>query len=131
MIAMVLICYALSQILGGNAYLSVYIMGVIIGNSRIKSKATLIPFFDGVTSLAQILIFFLLGLLTIPHENVRCDHHSDCNYGPPYFDRKTCCCFPAVKAFPLLCAAMPAGIVGRSARRFLVGVCHYGGGWRS
>ena len=68
MIAMVLICYALSQILGGNAYLSVYIMGVIIGNSRIKSKATLIPFFDGVTSLAQILIFFLLGLLTIPHE---------------------------------------------------------------
>lgn len=68
MIAMVLICYGLSQILGGNAYLSVYIMGVIIGNSPIKNKATLIPFFDGVTSLAQILIFFLLGLLTIPHE---------------------------------------------------------------
>ncbi len=68
MIAMVLICYGLSQLLGGNAYLSVYIMGVIIGNSPIKNKATLIPFFDGVTSLAQILIFFLLGLLTIPHE---------------------------------------------------------------
>ncbi len=68
MIAMVLICYGLSQILGGNAYLSVYIMGIIIGNSKITSKATLIPFFDGVTSLAQILIFFLLGLLTIPHE---------------------------------------------------------------
>lgn len=68
MIAMVLICYGLSQILGGNAYLSVYIMGIVIGNSHISSKATLIPFFDGVTSLAQILIFFLLGLLTIPHE---------------------------------------------------------------
>ena len=68
MIAMVLICYGLSQLLGGNAYLSVYIMGVIIGNSPIKNKATLIPFFDGVTSLAQILIFFLLGLLTIPHQ---------------------------------------------------------------
>ena len=68
MIAMVLICYGLSQVLGGNAYLSVYIMGIIIGNSKITSKATLIPFFDGVTSLAQILIFFLLGLLTIPHE---------------------------------------------------------------
>ena len=68
MIAMVLICYGLSQIFGGNAYLSVYIMGIIIGNSPIKNKATLIPFFDGVTSLAQILIFFLLGLLTLPHE---------------------------------------------------------------
>ena len=67
-IAMVLICYSLSQLTGGNAYLSVYIMGIVIGNSPIKNKATLIPFFDGVTSLAQILIFFLLGLLTFPHQ---------------------------------------------------------------
>lgn len=68
MIAMVLLCYGLTQITGGNAYLSVYIMGIIIGNSPIKNKATLIPFFDGVTSLAQILIFFLLGLLSFPHQ---------------------------------------------------------------
>lgn len=68
MVAMVLICYGLSQISGGNAYLSVYIMGIFIGNSPIKSKATLIAFFDGVTTLAQILIFFLLGLLTFPHQ---------------------------------------------------------------
>lgn len=68
MIAMVLICYAISQLFNGNAYLSVYIMGIIIGNSHIKNKATLIPFFDGVTSLSQILIFFLLGLLTFPRQ---------------------------------------------------------------
>ena len=42
-------------------------MGIIIGNSKIKNKNILIPFFDGVTSLAQILIFFLLGLLSFPH----------------------------------------------------------------
>lgn len=68
LIAMVLICYSLSQLSGGNAYLSVYIMGILLGNSSIKNKATIIPFFDGITSLAQILIFFLLGLLTFPHE---------------------------------------------------------------
>lgn len=68
MVAMLLICYALSQLSGGNAYLSVYIMGICIGNSPIKNKATLIAFFDGVTTLAQILIFFLLGLLTFPHQ---------------------------------------------------------------
>ena len=68
MIAMVLFCYGLTQISGGNAYLSIYIMGILIGNSKIKNKATLIPFFDGVTSLAQILIFFLLGLLSFPHQ---------------------------------------------------------------
>ena len=38
MIAMVLLCYGLTQITGGNAYLSVYIMGIIIGNSPIKNK---------------------------------------------------------------------------------------------
>lgn len=67
-IAMVLLCYGITNVTGGNPYLSVYLMGIIVGNSRIKNKQTLIPFFDGVTSLAQILIFFLLGLLTFPHE---------------------------------------------------------------
>lgn len=68
LIAIVLLCYGISGIIGGNQYLSVYLMGIIIGNSKIKNKNTLIPFFDGVTSLSQILIFFLLGLLTFPHE---------------------------------------------------------------
>ncbi len=67
MIALVLLCYALTALTKGNVLLSVYIMGILIGNSNIKGKNTLIPFFDGVTSLSQILIFFLLGLLTFPH----------------------------------------------------------------
>lgn len=71
MIAMVLCCYGITSVLGGNSYLSVYLMGILIGNSRIKNKQMMIPFFDGVTGLAQILIFFLLGLLTFPHEMPR------------------------------------------------------------
>ena len=67
-IAMVLLCYAVTGILGGNPYLSIYLMGILVGNSRIKNKKTLIAFFDGVGGLAQILIFFLLGLLTFPHK---------------------------------------------------------------
>lgn len=68
MIATVLLCYGLSNFIGGNAYLSVYLMGIIVGNSRIKNKNVLIPFFDGITSLAQIFLFFLLGLLAFPHK---------------------------------------------------------------
>lgn len=68
MIAIVLICYGLSDVVGGNQYLSVYLLGILIGNSRIRNKNVLIPFFDGVTGLAQILIFFLLGLLSFPHQ---------------------------------------------------------------
>ena len=70
MIAMVLGCYSLTSLIGGNAYLSVYLGGIMIGNSRIPYKKTLIPFFDGVTSLSQIMIFFLLGLLTFPRQMV-------------------------------------------------------------
>ena len=71
MIAMVLVCYGLAVILNGNAYLSLYLFGIMIGNSRIRNKQMLIPFFDGVTSLSQILIFFLIGLLSFPHQMPR------------------------------------------------------------
>ena len=70
MIAMVLLCYGLTELVGGNYFLSTYIMGILIGNSDIENKNILIHFFDGLTSLSQILIFFLLGLLTFPHEIV-------------------------------------------------------------
>jgi cell volume regulation protein A len=68
LIAVVMFCYGVTDIVGGNAYLSIYLFGIIIGNANIKNKQTLIPFFDGITSLAQILIFFLIGLLTFPHQ---------------------------------------------------------------
>lgn len=67
-IAMVLVCFGITAFLKGNTYLSVYLFGIILGNSRIKHKDTLISFFDGVTGLSQILIFFLIGLLTFPHK---------------------------------------------------------------
>lgn len=68
MIGVIAGCFGLSQMLGGNAFLSVYLLGIIVGNSRIRNKNILIPFFDGLTGLAQISIFFLLGLLAFPHK---------------------------------------------------------------
>ena len=67
-IAMVLLSYALPAMVGGNGYLSVYLTGIILGNSKIRNKKILVPFFDGITNLAQITIFFVLGLLSIPHK---------------------------------------------------------------
>lgn len=66
-IALALLSYALPEVVGGNGFLSVYIMGIILGNSEIGNKTSLVHFFDGLTSLAQILLFFLLGLLSYPH----------------------------------------------------------------
>lgn len=65
-IAVALLSYAAPQVLGGNGYLSAYIVGIILGNQTIHNKKSLVNFFDGITSLLQMLIFFLLGLLSFP-----------------------------------------------------------------
>lgn len=64
--SMALVSYALATLVGGNGYLSTYITGIILGNKPIKDKKSLVHFFDGITGLMQILIFFLLGLLAFP-----------------------------------------------------------------
>ena len=66
MIGIALLSYALPTAIGGNGYLSVYIAGIAIGNSHLKETKALVTFFDGFTSLTQMLIFFLLGLLATP-----------------------------------------------------------------
>lgn len=58
--------YALPSIIGGNGYLSVYIAGLLLGNSTIPNKKALVHFFDGITGLMQMFVFFLLGLLAFP-----------------------------------------------------------------
>ncbi|MDD3411663.1 MAG: potassium/proton antiporter [Eubacteriales bacterium] len=68
LIGVALLAYALPGLVGGNGYLSVYIVGIVLGNSRIPGKKSLVNFFDGVTGLMQMLIFFLLGLLATPSQ---------------------------------------------------------------
>lgn len=65
-IAVALLSYSLSESIGGNGYLSVYVAGILIGNSKIMHKKSLVRFFDGVSWLMQILLFFILGLLSFP-----------------------------------------------------------------
>ncbi len=65
-LAIAVLSYAAPAALGGNGYLSVYIVGIILGNSKIKNKQSLVHFFDGITGLMQMLLFFLLGLLATP-----------------------------------------------------------------
>ena len=67
-VALVLFGMGFSSLVGGNAFLSIYLLGILMGNSSIRNKKEIIPFFDGVTGLSQIVIFFLLGLLSFPHK---------------------------------------------------------------
>lgn len=64
--SMALVAYAGATVIGGNGYLSTYLAGLILGNQPLNHKKSLVHFFDGITGLMQMLIFFLLGLLTFP-----------------------------------------------------------------
>lgn len=64
--AIAILSFAISEYIGGNGFLSVYMSGIIIGNSKIPHKKSLYHFFDGVSWIMQISLFFTLGLLSFP-----------------------------------------------------------------
>ncbi|MFZ1320524.1 MAG: potassium/proton antiporter [Ignavibacteria bacterium] len=60
--------YSFTVFIGGSGYLAVYVAGIIIGNSNIIQKKSLLRFFDGLAWLGQIGMFLTLGLLVNPSE---------------------------------------------------------------
>ncbi|PKL55538.1 MAG: potassium/proton antiporter [Methanomicrobiales archaeon HGW-Methanomicrobiales-6] len=65
-LTMVLLTYGLTATLGGNGFLAVYVAGLIMGNSIVVHKKSLIRFHDGIAWLMQIVMFLALGLLVFP-----------------------------------------------------------------
>lgn len=63
-LAVVCLSFAISTLLGGNGYLTVYILGIYIGNHEFIGKRDIVFFFDGFTNIMQIGMFYLLGLLS-------------------------------------------------------------------
>ena len=60
---------AVAADLKGNGLLALYIAAIILGNDKkLPFKKDVLKFLDGVTWLAQILMFLLLGLLVNPSE---------------------------------------------------------------
>ncbi|MEW5798433.1 MAG: potassium/proton antiporter [Bacteroidota bacterium] len=62
--------YAATALVNGSGFLAVYIAGLVIGNSDIIQKKSLLRFFDGLSWLGQIAMFLTLGLLAFPHQLV-------------------------------------------------------------
>lgn len=70
LLALVCIDYALTDVLGGSAFLATYVTGVAMGCRRFLHKAALQDFFDGLTWLSQITMFVVMGLLVFPSQLV-------------------------------------------------------------
>jgi cell volume regulation protein A len=65
-IGAVLLAYSVAAILQGSGFLAVYIAGIVIGNSEVIQKRSLVRFHDGIAWLMQIAMFLVLGLLVFP-----------------------------------------------------------------
>jgi cell volume regulation protein A len=70
LITLVLFTFSVTDSLGGNAFLAVYISGCILGNKSFIHKKSLTKHFDGQAWMMQIIMFLTLGLLVFPRQIV-------------------------------------------------------------
>jgi cell volume regulation protein A len=65
-IALVLLTYGLTALLGGNGFLAVYLAGLIMRKGDFAHRQSLLRFHDGLAWLMQITMFVTLGLQVFP-----------------------------------------------------------------
>lgn len=66
--ALVLFTFSITDAIGGNGFLAIYLSALILGNSNFIHKKSLIQFYDGIAWLMQIILFLTLGLLVFPSQ---------------------------------------------------------------
>lgn len=71
LMSMALFTFSITDLIGGNGYLAVYMAGIMVGNKKIVHKKEMIRYFDGITMLFQILMFLILGLLVNPSQMIK------------------------------------------------------------
>ncbi|MGL4937892.1 potassium/proton antiporter [Shewanella sp.] len=63
-----LIIYAVSNKLGGSGILSIYLVGLFLGNKPTRGRHAILNVLDGMTWVSQIGMFLVLGLLLTPSD---------------------------------------------------------------
>ncbi len=66
--ALGLLVFAFTGAIGGSGFLAVYVAGIYSGNSKIFARESIARFHSGLTWLAQIIMFIVLGLLATPSQ---------------------------------------------------------------
>ncbi len=67
-IALVMLTYAVTNVLQGNGFLAVYLAGIYLGHQDFIHKKSLSSFHDGLAWLMQIAMFLTLGLQVFPSQ---------------------------------------------------------------
>lgn len=66
--SLIFFVFSFTDAIGGNGFLAVYGAAILLGNSNLIHKKSLIKFFDGMAWLMQIVMFLALGLLVFPSQ---------------------------------------------------------------
>jgi potassium/hydrogen antiporter len=61
-----MLIFAIAQTLETSGFLAIYLVGFILGSRRHRATQLISRFSDGISWLAQILMFLMLGLLVTP-----------------------------------------------------------------
>jgi potassium/hydrogen antiporter len=67
-VAAAALSYGLAETLGGSGFLAVYATALVLGSGAIPARSTVVAFHQGLGWLAQIGLFFVLGLLVAPSQ---------------------------------------------------------------
>ena len=65
-IATAALAYGLAEVAHGSGFLSVYLAALVLGTGPVPARRTTIAFHQGLSWVAQISLFALLGLLVFP-----------------------------------------------------------------
>ncbi|MEW6589972.1 MAG: potassium/proton antiporter [Pseudomonadota bacterium] len=63
--------YSLTTVLGGSGFLAIYLAGVVIASRRPREALQILQVHNGLSWLAQIGMFLMLGLLATPSDLVQ------------------------------------------------------------
>jgi cell volume regulation protein A len=67
-LACALFVFGSTSLIGGSGFLAVYVAGLLAGNAPLRKREALRGFHDGLTWLAQIVMFLTLGLFAAPSQ---------------------------------------------------------------
>jgi cell volume regulation protein A len=62
------LAFGAADVLGGSGFLAVYLSGLVIGSVDIPARRAVLAFHEGLASVAEIGMFFALGLLVFPSQ---------------------------------------------------------------
>lgn len=109
LLASVILVFAGTAALGGSGFLAAYVAGLVVGNSKLLHRSSLLKFHDGIAWIAQISLFLALGLLVFPS-----------HLPPVWLDGLLLAAFLMLVARPLsVLIAAPTRIFGWKERVFI------------